>query len=90
MTLYTEKQTERWLENETRNLPMPGGSTRRHTAFRLVWEKADSLVLLSGYSFAELAGFAAEEAELQDIDFDKAFTGVISWLDDQRRERWGI
>lgn len=90
MTFYTETAIETWLEPETRDLPMPNGSTRPLTVFRLVWDKADSLVLLNGYTLEELAGFAAEEAMLKRISFERAFTGVVAWLDNQRRARWGI
>lgn len=90
MAFHTESQVERWLECETRDLQMPDGSTRPHRCFRLVWEIADSLVLLDGYSYEELASFAAEEAALQQLPFDEAFKGVVSWLDEQRRERWGV
>lgn len=85
MDLYNETEIENWLATEARDLPMPDGSTRPTRAFRLVWETMDSLILTSGYSRLELTKFAAEESRLQGIPFETAFTGVVSWLDDQRR-----
>ncbi|UYV12398.1 MAG: hypothetical protein NCW75_14000 [Phycisphaera sp.] len=90
MGFWTEYKIERWIERETREISLPDGSTRSCTAFRLVWEQADSLVLLNGFSYAELAGYADEEARLQNLGFDEAFSGIVAWLDGRRRERWGI
>jgi hypothetical protein len=90
MPFYTEKQVEAWLETETRELPMPDGSTRPHTTFRLVWETVDSLVLLSGFSVAELVAFAVEETHLQKASFDDAFTSVVGYLDRECNKRCGI
>lgn len=90
MLFYTEQQVETWLERETRYLPMPSGSWRPHTTFKLVWETMDSLIVDSGYCGEQLVEFAIEEAYLQRLSFDDAFTGVISWLDDQRRRQWGV
>ena len=88
--MYTEKQIEAWLELETRTLPMPDGASRRHRAMRLVWDVFESLVEDSGYSQTELVGYALEEAEIQGIDFEEAFRGTVSWLDDQRRRQRGV
>ncbi len=90
MAFYTEKQIEAWLESETRNLPFLDGSTRPVTAFQLVWSKAESLILLDGYSMLDLTRYAAEEVALQRIDIDRAFSCVVAWLDNQRRSRWGV
>lgn len=90
MPFYTEKQTEEWLESEMRYLPMPDGSTRPVTAFRLVWSKVDSLILLNGHTLEDLVGYAVEEATLQRITLDRALTCVVAWLDNRRRDRWGI
>lgn len=88
MAFHTEKQIEDWLESQTRDLVMPDGTTRPHTAFKLVWHTMDSLVEVSGYSPLELVEYALEEAHLQKMSFDEAFTGVLSWLDEQRRKQW--
>lgn len=90
MAFYTEKQTETWLQNETRHVKLPDGTVRAVTAFRLTWSKADSLVVLNGHALSELAAYAAEESSLQNITLDHAFHCVIAWLDEQRRDRWGL
>ena len=90
MPFYQEKQIEEWLETETRDLPMPDGSTQPLTGFKLLWSKVDSLVLLNGYARLELVEFALEEVRLQNVSFDKAFTGVVAYLDNERRKAWGI
>lgn len=88
--MYTEKQTEDWLKQETRTLTMPDGSMQPLTVFTLVWEKADSLILLSNRSIDELVGFAVEEAALQSMPFKDAFVGVVAWMYDQRRAYIGL
>lgn len=37
----TEAETERWLEQETRMLPMPDGSKRHFTDTKLTWRSVD-------------------------------------------------
>ena len=86
--MHTEKQMERWLESETRNIAMPDGDRRFITMFRLFWKSYDSLITLSGYTPEQISGWAVEEAGLQGMEFQKAFEGVIAWLDDQRQRRW--
>lgn len=83
MALYTEKTIEAWLERETRYLPMPNGSIRPHTTFRLVWRKVDALVAWQGWTLTELTGLAMQETVLQRISFEEAFDMVIAVLDDR-------
>lgn len=90
MPFYTEKEIEAWLDTETKDLPFPDGTCKPVTAFQLVWGKAESLVLLDGYSIEELVRYAVEESTLQRIDIDRAFASIVAWLDNQRRSRWGI
>lgn len=90
MAFYTDKQIEAWLETQTRDLPMPNGTTRPHTTFRLVWETVDSLVLTCGYSVVELTGYAIAETKLQNVTFEEAFDGVVAWLNHEHNKRWGI
>lgn len=90
MTFYTEKQIEAWLDRETRELVLADGSRRHVTAMNLAWSKADSLRSLDGYTLEELVSFAAAEVELQGLSFDDAFTCVVAYLDNKRRDRWGV
>lgn len=81
-----DQDTEHWLEAQTRKLRMPDGSIREHTAFKLVWNNADALVSLSGFTMDQLVSYACEEAYLQNLSFDEAFEGIIAWLDDRQRK----
>lgn len=89
MTFWTEKQIEDWLTLETRAWPLPDGTKRHITVDKLIWSKADSLVLCDGYSRAKLTGYALEESQLQKVDFDTAFRGVVAFLDNRRRRGTG-
>ena len=89
MNKFSDADTEKWLESVTHTLPFPDGP-RAHTTFRLVWEKLDSLVVLNGYSRAEIVEWALEEVQLQKVEFDEAFKCVIAHLDKMRRKAWGI
>lgn len=86
----TDKETESWLQRQTRDLPMPDGSTHTYTTFRNVWHAYDLLIELSGYTPTELMKHVQEEMGLQSIDFDRAFRCVIGFLDDERRKRMGL
>lgn len=81
-----DDQTEHWLESQTRDIRMPDGTVRQHTAFKLIWDTADGLIQLSGYTMDELVGFACEEAYLQKLEFNEAFKGIVAWLDRKQRE----
>lgn len=90
MAFYTEKQTEAWLESQTRDLPFPDGTMRPFTNTKLMWETVDSLILIAGYSYANLVEFALDECELNNVSFDRAFPGVVAYLDGQLRKSLGI
>ena len=90
MTFFTEKQTDFWLESQTRDVALPDGSKRPVRAPRLLWEKADSLVLQGDCTPAELVAFALNEVALQGIHFDAAYRSIVAHLDNRRRDAWGI
>ncbi|MCK6418633.1 MAG: hypothetical protein L6Q57_06830 [Alphaproteobacteria bacterium] len=90
MGAYTAEQIAEWMAVETRMMPLPDGNVRPLMTFNLVWSKFDSLITLDGYSAEELIGYAVEEAGLQNITFEQAFVAVVGWLDNQRRDRWGV
>ena len=85
----TEKETEYWLERQTRDLPAQDGSTHPYTTFRSVWHAYDRLLDLYGYTPAQLLGYVYEEMELQGVSFDRAFRGVVGYLDDEIRAQLG-
>lgn len=82
----TEKQIEGLLERETRDLPMPDGSLRPLTDFKLMWETYDRLILLGDYTPARLVGFALEETQLSGAPFEKTFPGCVAYLDHHLRD----
>ena len=84
-SFYTEKETEEWLQTEMRELPLPGGGTRPLTGFHLLWVVYDELVE-KGYSPERLVGWAIEETELTGVCFERAFPGVVAYVDKHCRK----
>lgn len=82
----TEKQTEDWLIYETRDLPMPDGSFRPVTDFKLGWELYDLLLSISDYTPERLVGFALEESQLSGLPFEKTFPSCVAYLDRHLRD----
>ncbi len=86
MSFLTEQTIEAYLVNETRDLPMPNGSTRPHTTFKLVWSSVDILNQTVGVTTEQLVQGALEESTLQGIGFEEAFDGVVAWLHGECRK----
>lgn len=84
----TETEMEGWVRGESRELRMPDGTSRSHTALRLVWVTADRLVELHGYTLEQLVICTLETAELNGWDFARAFTNTIGMLEEHRRAFW--
>jgi len=86
MPFLTEKETESWLKSQTRDLPMPDGSMRPFTGSRILWETVDLLTLLTGYSCTQLVEFALEESAMNGVSFERAFPGVVGYLESRLRK----
>jgi hypothetical protein len=82
----TEKETEALLESETRDLPMPDGSFRPVTDFKLGWEIYDRLLFISDYTPSQFVGWALEEAELSGRSFEEMFPVVVAYVDNRLRD----
>lgn len=87
---FTEKETEYWLETETRLLPMPNGSEKPVTSFRLVWGALDFLVEVGSYTPARLVELSLINAQEMKISFEESFPAVIAYLDHILRKQYGI
>ena len=59
----TEKETEEFLELETRNIPMPDGTMRPFTDLRLTWRSYDFLIVCGKYTAKELVDLAIRNGE---------------------------
>lgn len=84
----TEKEIEALLVLETRELPMPDGSTHHVTCFKLIWDNVQSLILNGwdeklnrwGWSRSRLAEEALRVSEETGRSFEDSFEAVVSWL----------
>lgn len=79
----TEKETEAYLVSETRDLPMPGGTLKPHTDFKLTWRIYDLLAEYSGFTKEELVAEAVRTRDLTGRSFEESFTAVLSSIYDQ-------
>jgi hypothetical protein len=87
---FTEKETEYWLETETRLLPMPDGSQKPVTSFRLVWGAFDFLVKVGRKTPARLVELSLLNAQEMNLSFEESFPAVIAYLDHGLRKQYGI
>jgi len=86
----TERQTEEYLAPETRELPMPDGSTRPLTAFKLLWRSWDYLILCGGYGRRELTALAQVNAQEVGCSFDESLRDTLAFLHRDLRRKQGI
>lgn len=92
----TEKETEAWLEQETRDITMPDGSTRPITHFKLMWNGFDFLTATPYYqpkpyyTEARLVEWAVMDAEGTGRSFEETFPGVVTYVYKALRKHLGI
>jgi hypothetical protein len=86
----TEKATEALLELETRVLPLPGSLHRPITAFRLVWESLDYLVICGRWSRLELTTLAQQNAREVGCSFEDSLRDTLATLHRDLRRKQGI
>lgn len=77
----TEKQTERLLQTERRDLVLRDGSGVSVCGFRLMWETFEDLIRYDGYSHRRIVDFAVEETRLSKQPLDVTFPAVVAYLD---------
>jgi hypothetical protein len=76
----TEKETEEWLELETRSVRMPDGATRPLTLFRLAWNSFDHVIESGLFTDTELAGLAVEASNETGQPFDRTFPNMVAYV----------
>jgi hypothetical protein len=86
----TEKETEAFLVQETRQLPMPDGTTRPFTAMKVWWDAYDFLVATRSWSEKELVNLIAINADETRTAFEESFQAVLSYIDRNARKKMGI
>ena len=86
----TEKETEALLEQETRPIPMPDGSMRPFTGFRLMWESYDFLILCGNYTGKELVDLAIHNSKAMSYSFEESFPALLSYIHRHVRKASGI
>ena len=88
MTFQTEKQTEAMLEMETRDLPMPDGSTQPVTAFRMAWNSYDFILACGVDSPVYITRLIAEDAHVAGKSFQEYFPGAVSAIHQAIRDEY--
>lgn len=86
----TEKQTEDYLEQETRAILMPDGTRRPFTGFKLMWRSFDYLTLAGNYTGKELTALALQNAQEMGYSFEQSFPSVLAYLHQHVRKAQGI
>jgi hypothetical protein len=86
----SEKETEDYLSEETRMIPMPDGEQRAFTGFKLMWRSLDYLVLTTDYSSKDLVEQAAVNAEETGCSFEDSFPNVLAYIHREARKAQGI
>jgi len=86
----SEKETENYLEVETRDLPMPDGTIKPFTGFKLMWRAVDYLIITAGYSRAELADLAIKNAKEMGYSFEDSFPNVVAYVHREIKKKQGI
>ena len=80
-----ERDEEWWLEQETRDLPMPNGSMRPFTCMRIHWGSFDFLVHECGYTPERLVELAVIDAQEHNKDLDIFFPDTMAFIDQEIR-----
>ena len=74
----TQETVEQYRDENTREIHMPDGSTREIRMTPGLWEELEFLRLVEDIQEPEIAGYALEEVSLQNVEFDRAFRGVVA------------
>ena len=88
----TEKETEEWLTLETRCIPLPDGTTRPFTGFKLMWRSWDYLILTGKgrYTPQRLVELATINSQEMGYSFDDSLPTVLAYLHRGLRKAQGI
>lgn len=86
----TEKETEHWLELETRNLHFPAGKTKPFTETRLTWRSLDYIIQTSDITQQELIQWAIDWGHRENLDFKITFPNMLVYAHRELRHSRGI
>jgi len=86
----TEKETEDYLTEETRVIPMPDGSQRAFSGFKLMWYSLDYLISTTDFTRKQLVELAVVNAEEMGYSFEDSFPNVLAYIHREVRKAQGI
>ena len=86
----TEKETEDYLSEETRLIPMPDGTQHAFTGFKLMWGSFDYLILTTDFTSKELVELAVLDAEEMGYSFEDSFPNILAYIHREVRKAQGI
>jgi hypothetical protein len=87
----TEKDIEgKWLALETRNLPMPDGTLKPFTGFKLMWHSYDYLAISGKWPRNRLVELAIKNSEEVGSTFEDSFPTTLAYLHQDLRKKQGI
>ena len=87
---FTEKETEAWLEMETRDLPMPDGTVRPFTDTKALWNGYDFVIQQRMFTAARLVELSLIDSKETGFPFEMAFPNTVSYAYSRLRKRLGI
>lgn len=78
---FTDRnEAAKWAALETRNVPMPDGSVRTLTDWKLTWRSYDIIIADGLFSASEIAGLALLTASERSESFESSFSDVVSYI----------
>lgn len=90
MGFITEKETEALLEKETRWLPMPDGSLRPYTAFKLALNHLDYLIGNYSLTLDWFIDMALKDAKAQNRSFEESLSIVIAYTRQEYKKAFEV
>lgn len=88
---YTEKETEKYLERETRLLTLPDGKNESVSVFRLVWIAFDSMHATDAFSKEEIIKWTYDwYVEEKKYSFTTYFENLVAFaFNEVKAKRYG-
>lgn len=88
---FTEKETEAFLQNESRILILPDGRKESVTTFRLIWESFDLMQDTRAFTNQELIGWSYNwYMREQKYDFATYFENLVAFaFSHVKKQRYG-
>ncbi len=78
--IVNETQLQKLRDENTRDVPLPDGTTVPVCLPGELWEEVQFLEVVDEIPMREMSAFALEEMELQNIDFTSAFRCIVVHL----------